>query len=68
MNKKPKLNEVDLQEALAKINGRVKGVIVITMSTGQWDIYLQGIYDMGGILIELNDYEFPIKAYQKWIN
>ena len=39
--------------------------VVITMSVGQWDHLLAGVYESGGVLLELDDDEFPIAAYSK---
>lgn len=36
-----------------------------TMSVGQWDQTLAAFYDLGAALIELDDDEVPIAAYQK---
>jgi hypothetical protein len=41
------------------------GQHVITMSTGQWDTLLAVAYEQGWILLELDDDERPIRAYQK---
>jgi hypothetical protein len=35
----------------------------MTMSIGQWDALLQGGYDVGFVLLELDDDEQPIAAY-----
>lgn len=35
------------------------------MSVGQWDQTLAAFYDLGAALIELDDDEVPIAAYQK---
>jgi hypothetical protein len=41
------------------------GEVTCTMSVGQWDTLLAVAYDMGFILLELNDDEVPIAAYQR---
>ena len=45
------------------------GNIVITMSPGQWDNFLEEAYDMGGILLEIEEKEdgneYINKAYKK---
>jgi hypothetical protein len=41
------------------------GVVFVTMSVGQWDGVLQGAYDACCVLLELNDEELPIRAYQR---
>lgn len=56
---KYKLNEVPLSE----INFLKPGVI-ITMSTGQWDAFLETGYEHGFTLVELDENENPIKVYR----
>jgi len=41
------------------------GSLTITMSIGQWDNVLKVSYEEGCILLELDDNEVPIRAYQK---
>jgi hypothetical protein len=41
------------------------GQLVMTMSIGQWDAMLSVAYEQGWILLELDENEMPIKAYQK---
>jgi hypothetical protein len=60
--KRPKLNEVPLSSTMF---GTGKPSVNITMSQGQWDGFLQAAYDAGHNLIELNDNEFPVRAYRK---
>ncbi len=40
-------------------------VVVMTMSVGQWDTILGGAYEAGFILLELDENERPVHAYQK---
>jgi hypothetical protein len=35
------------------------------MSVGQWDGVLAGMYQAGAVLLELDDDERPLAAYQK---
>jgi hypothetical protein len=62
--KRPDLNKIDLNEAMAGFLGEGGGVTV-TMSTGQWDALLQGAYDTGARLLELDADEQPVAAYRK---
>jgi len=57
--KRPELNEVPLSTITDKPS------VIITMSTGQWDRFLQAAYDYGHTLLELDENEIPVKAYQK---
>jgi hypothetical protein len=41
------------------------GTMTLTMSIGQWDTMLQVGYDLGFVLLELDDNEVPIAAYQR---
>src|SRR5262249_17778689 len=41
-----------------------RGELTVTMSVGQWDGLLQGTYDAGAMLLELDDSETPVAAYQ----
>jgi hypothetical protein len=55
--KRPVLDQVELNKAKTC-------KLIITMSPGQWDALLQGVYDAGGVLIEIEE-EIPVRAYQK---
>ena len=57
--KQPELNEIPIGEAINR------GIFTVTMSTGQWDGFLQSAYDAGAALIELDKNELPVRAYQK---
>ncbi len=64
--KRPELNEVDLSTARTGLfNGR--GGLFVTMSPGQWDALLSTAYDTGATLLEIDDKEQPVKAYQRRI-
>lgn len=54
---RPKLFEIPLPEI--KAGGRY-----ITMSEGQWDALLSEAYQRFWILIEVNEDERPVRAYQ----
>jgi hypothetical protein len=41
------------------------GVVYITMSPGQWDGLLAGVYDQGGVLLEVDDDERVVGAYRR---
>lgn len=58
------LNEMDIEEAVTGMLNATGGLF-ITMSPGQWDTLLQSVYDRGGVLIELDENEIPVKAYQR---
>ena len=65
---RPDLNKIDLKfdtENLPHLSN--PGLMMVTMSVGQWDTILQVAYDMGAILLELDDNEKPVAAYQKRI-
>jgi len=57
--KRPELNEVPLSTITDKPS------VIITMSTGQWDGFLQAAYDYGHTLLELDENEHPVRAYRK---
>lgn len=42
-----------------------KPQVIVTMSPGQWDGLLAAAYDRGAVLLELDDGEKPIRAYQR---
>ena len=64
--KRPELNEIPLREAMAGILGGGGGLI-ITMSVGQWDALLDEGYNRGALLLEIDQNEQPVKAYQRRI-
>ena len=55
----PGLNEIPMNKIF---DG---SVVIITMSTGQWDGSLEAAYDYGHTLLELDENEIPVKAYRK---
>lgn len=58
---RPPLTEVPLAEVLPPRPGACS----ITMSVGQWDTLLQAAYEAGWVLLELDDNEFPVRAYRR---
>jgi hypothetical protein len=56
------LRPIPLADALSFVERRE---CVITMSVGQWDNTLSAAYQAGWILLELDDNEVPVRAYQK---
>lgn len=59
---RPKLRAVPLRAA---IDGLTKaGRLTVTMSVGQWDMLLASAYEVGALLLELDDDELPVAAYQ----
>lgn len=57
------LHPIPLEDALNRL--WKPRTCVITMSEGQWDALLATAYEEGWILLEVNDKEFPVRAYQK---
>jgi hypothetical protein len=57
--KKPRLNQIPLK------NVANAGSVIVTMSPGQWDKFLDEAYRAGYILLELDAREQPVKAYRK---
>ncbi len=62
--KQPKLNEIDLEGAMAGIL-EGGGGLVVTMSPGQWDALLDEGYNRGALLLEIDQNEQPVRAYQR---
>lgn len=68
----------ELEEAAAEESGRPPlaavplsavlpprpGQCYATMSEGQWDVTLRAFYDVGFVLLELDDAERPVAAYR----
>ena len=63
--RRPKLNKVPLETALAFLRKPGAGQCIITMSVGQWDMLLQGAYEQGWTLLELDRKERPVAAYKQ---
>jgi len=58
------MNRPQLRPVSKPIIGR-PGEGFITMSIGQWDGMLKAAYDMGWCLLELDENERFVQAYQK---
>jgi hypothetical protein len=62
--KRPVLNEIPLGEAMQDLlTGRP--ALTVTMSRGQWDRFLEGAYQSGATLLELDQNEVPVRAYRR---
>jgi len=60
---RPKLNEVPL--GMTIFGGGVSTSENILMGPGEWEEELQVAYDAGHTLIEFDESEQPVRAYQK---
>ena len=58
--KRPVLNEVELESAKTC-------KLIITMSPDQWDALLDEGYNCGALLLEIDQNEQPVRAYQRRI-
>ena len=58
------LSPYPLADAIAAMTER-RPAVIVTMSVGQWDVFLSAAYDGGCILLELDDDEIPVRAYRK---
>jgi hypothetical protein len=58
--KRPELNQIPLTSLTFG-----PGVVIITVSVGQWDAIHAAAYDRGHTLLELDANERPIRAYRK---
>lgn len=61
----PCLNEIELKEVIKALGNKIEWAFIVTKSIGQWDELLSCSYDLGAILLEVNDDGIPINAYQK---
>ena len=59
------LRPVPLDDAFAALAGHRGGQLIVTMSEGQWDVLLSVAYKAGAILLELDEREQPVRAYQQ---
>jgi hypothetical protein len=57
---RPELRAIPLADGFLK-----DGEVTVTMSVGQWDSLLAASYEAGFVLLELDDDERPVRAYQK---
>ena len=63
--RRPELNKIPLEQAMTTLLNRQPPSCLITMSIGQWDMLLSEAYRRGWILLELDDAELPVAAYQQ---
>lgn len=61
MTRRPRLREIPLDTAWPPRAGE----LTVTMSADQWDETLAAMYATGAVLLELDDREQPIRAYQR---
>lgn len=59
---RPPLRAIPLSQVLPL---GVRPDLYVTMSQGQWDETLAGLYAVGAVLLELDDDERPVAAYQQ---
>lgn len=59
MSDRSALRRIDLKDAIRD------GVVTVTMSVGQWDTMLSVFYEDGAVLLELDEHEQPVAAYQR---
>jgi hypothetical protein len=59
------LRPIAVKDALGILSGERPADVVITMSVGQWDGLLSAAYAGGCVLLELDENEEPIRAYQR---
>ncbi len=57
---RPELRAIPLADGWLK-----SGEITVTMSVGQWDALLAASYEAGFVLLELDENENPVRAFQK---
>lgn len=60
---RPRLQEIPLETVWPVL----KPEVYVTMSPGQWDSLLNGFYDAGGILLEVDEEEKPLRAFQRTV-
>ena len=65
MRSKPDLSPLPLVQAVRALTGGTSCGRVITMTRGQWDALLASAYQQGWILLELDDGERPVRAFQR---
>jgi len=57
---RPDLREIPLPTAWPPRPGE----LTVTLSPGQWDGLLAATYAAGAVLVELDDHERPVRAFQ----
>ena len=71
---RPNLNEVSIPSGVnhqfpeCASQMALPGIRTVTMSVGQWDPVLQAAYDEGWLLLELDEGERLVGAYQLPLN
>lgn len=58
---RPRLNPIPLTSL--SLGG--KSGLMITISKNQWDSFIQTVYERGGVLVELDHRDRPIRAFRK---
>ena len=58
---RPELRRIPLTDAVPP----PRGMVMLTMGQGQWDKLLETAYDLKYVLLEVDDDEKPVAAYQK---
>ena len=58
---RPTLNRIPMSDALPPR----AGACYATMLANQWDGVLQALYDLGFVLLELDDEERPLRAFRR---
>lgn len=64
ITRRPHLLELPLADAMRVLNGG-EAAVIVTMSQGQWDVLLSAAYAQGFLLLELDDDETPVRAFQQ---
>jgi hypothetical protein len=54
------LNEITIAQAL----NLAEPQLIVTMSQGQWDSLLETAYLTGAVLLELDQFELPVRAFR----
>ena len=62
---RPELSQIPLEAAMLNLTEGSPGQLMVTMSIGQWDYFLQAAYEEDCILLELDDAERPVRAYRR---
>ena len=56
------LHPVPLTDVMTSLS--TPGTCTMTMAEGQWDEVLSAAYELGWVLLELDDEEKPVRAYR----
>lgn len=57
---RPELRKIPMPEMIGR-----PGTVTVTIGVGEWDSLLADCYNAGFLLLELDDNEHPVAAYQK---